>query len=146
MDMMQTVQLTAQPALVSALLPALIIMLMINHAQLIQVSAQVSQAPLVREVSATALVKETALPTVVITLVSMVTAAAGSAVLQGKLVVLKYAGAKTECVKVPRIIALINAPPTNVMRLMVFVTISPKPTVKQIAANWPSPKGRSFLF
>ena len=136
MDMMQTAPQTALPALVSALpafLTALISMLMINHAQLIQ-SAQAREAPLAREVSATARVRETALLIVVMSSVSMVTAATGSALLR-KQIVKQRAGAKTECVKVPRIIALINAPPTTVMRFAVFVTAITKQTVQRIAAK-----------
>jgi hypothetical protein len=117
---------------------------MINHAQLIRVSAQAREAPLVREVSATAPAKETALLTVRIVVVIMVTAAAGFAVSR-KPVVLMIAIARTACVKVvPILIALIHAIPTIV--IMVSVRILINPTVKRIAANWPSPKGRSFQF
>jgi hypothetical protein len=136
MGLMQTVQPTSMPVIVSA--PAALISMPLMHpVQLIQVSAQ---APVVQGGSAVTLLITTARLTAV-----LIIAAAGSALLR-KQIVKQYAGAKTECVKVPRIIALINAPPTNVMRLMVFVTISPKPTVKRIAASWPSPKERSFLF
>jgi hypothetical protein len=144
MELMQPVPQTPQPVPVSAVLPALIIMLMIHHAQLIQVSAQASQAPLVREVSATALVIPTALLTVRIVVVIMVTAAAGSAVSR-KPVVLMIAIAMPGCVIIPRLIAQTNAKSTYV--IMVFVLrLMVKATVKRIAANWLSPKGRSLIF
>jgi len=141
MDMMQPVPQTPHPVLVSAQAAALIFMLVIHHAQLMQ---PIAQAPVVREVSAQPLLIPTALLTVVIVAVNMVTAAAGSAVLQGKLVVLMIAIARTACVIIPRLIALINATPTIV--IMVSVLILLKATVKRIAANWPSPKGRSLIF
>ena len=114
MDMMQPVPRTSHPVLVSALAAALIFMLMIHHAQLIQVSAQANQAPLVRMVSATVLVRETALLTVRIVVVIMVTAAAGSAVSR-KPVVLMIAIAMTACVIIPRLIAQTNAKSTYVL-------------------------------
>jgi phosphoglycerol transferase MdoB-like AlkP superfamily enzyme len=113
---------------------------MIHHAHPIQ---PLAQAPVVREVSAQPLLIPTALLTVVIVVVSMVTAAAGSAVFR-KPVVLMIAIAMTACVIIPRLIALINATPTIVIMASVLILL--KATVKRIAANWPSPKGRSLIF
>jgi hypothetical protein len=141
MDLMQPVPPTAQPVLVSALAAALIFMPLIHPVQLIQVSAPEA---VVREVSAQPLLIPNALLTVVTLVVIMVTAAAGSAVLR-KPVVILIAIARTACViVVPILIALIHATPTIV--IMVSVRILINPTVKRIAANWPSPKGRSLVF
>ena len=162
MPLMQPAQQTPHPALVSALLPvrprmlhlqavlpaiqpvlvstpaaALIFMLPVPHAQLIQTIAKTHIA-IVREVSAVTVLIPAALLTVVITI-----AAAGFAVLR-KLVVLIIAIARVACVILPRLIALTNAPPTNV--LMVSVLILLKATVKRIAAVWPSAKEHSLIF
>jgi hypothetical protein len=138
MELMPTVQPTAMPVIVPAPAAPLISMLMMQHANLIQ--PNIATAPVVRVVTAATLLTATAPLTVV-----NIIAAAGSA-LPRKQIVNKYAGAKTACVKVPRIIALINAPPTNATRLMVFVTIRPNPTVQRIAASWASPKEGSLIF
>jgi hypothetical protein len=142
MDMIQPVPQTTLPALVSAPAALIIFMLMIHHAQLVQPIAKAAIA-IVMEVSAMAVLIAIAKLTVVIVVVNMVTAAAGSAVFQ-KPVVLLTAIARTACVILPGLIALINAPPTIVQ--MVSVLIMLKPTAKRIAANWTSPKERSFPF
>ena len=135
MDMMQPVPQTPHPVLVPAPAAALIFMLVIQTAYLVIPGAQDRD---VREVSAVTVLIPAALLTVVITI-----AAAGSAVLR-KLVVLIIAIARVACVILPRLIALTNAPPTNV--LMVSVLILLKATVKRIAAVWLSAKDRSLIF
>ena len=96
MELMQPAPPTARPVNVSAPAAALINMLMIQIAHLIQ---PIAQAPVVRAAFAVAL-KPTALLTVVIPAVIMVTAAAGSAVSR-KPVVLLIAIAMPACVIVP---------------------------------------------
>jgi hypothetical protein len=131
MEMMQPVPQTTHPVLVSALEAALIFMLVIHHAQLIPPIVKTPIA-IVRGGSADTVIIPAALLNVVITI-----AAAGSAALR-KLVVLIIAIARTACVIIPRLIALTNAPLTNV--LMVSVLIMLKATVKWIATVWLLPK------